>query len=224
MQIINGVNSLVIAILGRIFQLIKLAIFKVKWRNLNSHNFTTVGSIFPLEKVKVGKMTYGRLNVISYGNPQEKLVIGDYCSIAGNVKFLLGGEHYYKSLSTYPFNKYVCNQKEDTITKGPIIIGDDVWIGENALILSGVNIGKGAIIGAGSVVAKDIPPYAIYAGGEIKKFRFSPEVVEKLIKFDYSKLDNQKIKDNIDFFYSELDIDTLDTTLSGLLNDSKEKD
>ncbi len=78
---------------------------RAKWRNQNKHNLTVPGRLFPFKKVKVGKGTYGTLNVISYGNIEENLSIGNYCSIAGNVVFILSGEHSYDHLSTYPFQK-----------------------------------------------------------------------------------------------------------------------
>lgn len=139
-------------------------------------------------------MTYGTLNVQSYGNSEEKLSIGSYCSIAGNVIFLLGGEHPYKGFSTDPFRKYICGIDKNTATKGPIVIEDDVWIGENSLILSGVKIGQGAIIAAGSIVTKNIPPYAIFAACKVLKYRFDQEVINALLHFDYENLDINHIK------------------------------
>ncbi|ULT56776.1 CatB-related O-acetyltransferase [Neobacillus drentensis] len=198
----------------RVFQKVKkifgLILFKMAWRKRNKHNYTSVMSIFPIDKVLVGKKTYGPLFVNSYGNNDEKLVIGSYCSIAGDVKFLLGGEHSYKGLSTYPFKKYICGEKENTLTKGPIVIKDDVWIGERCLILSGVTIGQGAVIAAGSIVAKDIPPYAIFVGGEILKYRFSEEIIRKLECLDYSKVDEKSIKENIDLLYTEINTSILE--------------
>lgn len=197
-----------------IFQKIKSAIdvffFKIAWRNKNKHNHTFIKTCFPIEKVTVGEKTYGPLYVKSYGNDAEKLSIGSYCSIGGEVKFLLGGEHSYRGLSTYPFNKYICGMKENTLTKGPIVIKDDVWIGERCLILSGVTIGQGAVIAAGSIVAKDIPPYAIFVGGRILRYRFSEEIIKILECFDYSSLNNESIKNNIDLLYTDLSVSMLD--------------
>lgn len=208
-------------ILNKISQTTRLLLFKKKWRKVNTNNFTTVKNIFPLEKVYVGKKTYGDLNVKTFGNSNEKLVIGSFCSIAGEVTFLLGGEHFYKGLSTYPFRKYVCNIKENTLTKGPIILKDDVWVGQGCLILSGVTIGQGAIIAAGSIVAKDIPPYAIFANNAIIKYRFSNDIISKLLKLDFSKLTEDSIKANIDFLYSDLDINTLENGLIKICKDIK---
>lgn len=203
-------------VIRKIKYYINLILFNRNWRRKNKHNFTTAGNIFSQNKVSVGKRTYGRLNVKTYGNEKEKLEIGSYCSIAGDVKFLLGGEHSYRGLSTYPFKKYICGIKEDTISKGPIVIEDDVWIGENSIILSGVTIGQGSVIAAGSIIAKDIPPYAIYAGGEIKKYRFPKEIVEKLLKFDFSKINEEAVISNIDIIYKNLTFETIEIDLQEL--------
>ncbi|MDO9493756.1 CatB-related O-acetyltransferase [Acetobacterium sp.] len=196
-------------VMKKISIMTKLAILRKKWRKKNSHNNTSMKNIFSIDKVSVGVKTYGGLCVKTYDNDHEKLIIGSYCSIAGEVKFLLGGEHSYKGLSTFPFKKYVCGIEENTISKGSIKVNDDVWIGENCLILSGVTIGQGAIVAAGSIVAKDIPPYAIYGGSRIIKYRFSEDIIKQLEYLDYSKLNDQKIKDNIGLLSTELSIELL---------------
>ncbi|WP_251132661.1 CatB-related O-acetyltransferase [Exiguobacterium sp. s80] len=206
--------------MNKILLYLKYIFKKNKWRKKNNNNFTNISKRFPddISIVTVGKMTYGTLNVQSYGNSSEKLVVGSYCSIAGNVVFLLGGEHPYKSISTYPFRKYIHGTNEKTETKGPIVIEDDVWIGENSLILSGVVIGKGSIVAAGSIVTKDIPPYAIFGGGKILKYRFDDEVIKKLLEFDFSKLDHDYIKNNIDEFYKDINKENVRKRLDILEN------
>lgn len=197
-------------IFQKIRSTMELFFFKIAWRSKNKHNYTSVKTSFPIDRVTVGEKTYGSLYVSSFGNEAEKLVIGSYCSIGGEVRFLLGGEHSYKGLSTYPFHKYICGVKENTLTKGPIVIKDDVWIGERCLILSGVTIGQGAVIAAGSIVAKDIPSYAIFAGGRILKYRFTKEMIKRLKCFDYSSLNNESIKNNINLLYTDLTVSMLD--------------
>lgn len=183
---------------------IKFEIYKRQWRKENKHNFTEMNNIFPLDRVSVGRYTYGQLNVTSFGNPNEKLIIGDYCSIAAGVKFILGGEHHPEYFMNYPLKQYLQpnNDIDDRRTKGPIYVGDDVWIGTDSIILSGVSIGQGAIIAAGSIVTKDVPPYAIYTTNKIIKYRFSQEIISQLLKVDFSKLDFQFAKDNIELFYT----------------------
>ena len=177
-----------ISFLYKIKYVFCLALFKIKWSKTNNHNFTKAENLFPIDKVTVGNYTYGPLHIHSYGNPDERLRIGHFCSIAHNVLFLLGGEHRYDLLSTYPFRKFILGERHVAKTKGPIIVEDDVWIGMNTMILSGVTIGKGAVIAAGSVVAKDIPPYAVYAGNRVVKYRFPEQTIEELLQIDFGKI------------------------------------
>lgn len=174
-----------------------------KWREKNAHNNTTVEKMFDISKVSVGNGTYGVINPYFYNNPECSLTIGSYCSIAEGTKFVYG-EHDYRRPMTFPINAYVAHTKEINPVKGPIIVEDDVWIGMNAIILSGVTIHQGAVIGAGSVVAKDIPPYAIYAGGRIIKYRFDEETIAKLLKMDWGKLSQEDILRNKELLYKEL--------------------
>lgn len=176
--------------------------FAKKWREVNACNFTELSNNFPENAdvnniVSVGKGTYGTIDVRWFWDKQEHLSIGNYCSIAEGVLFLTGGNHPLDTLSSFPFDHYYNTGVSYTApTKGPIVIEDDVWIGINAIILSGVTIGQGAVIGAGSVVAKDVPPYAIYVGNKVVKYRFDDDTIKKLIRFDYGKLTPQDILDN----------------------------
>jgi len=168
--------------------------------------------MFPSEIVSVGLYSYGPLNVEYYGASDEKLVIGSFVSIARDVKFVLGGNHRFDILSTFPLRENLLHSKiKEAVTKGPIIIKDDVWIGCNSIILSGVIIGQGAVVAAGSVVTKDIPPYAIVAGNPAKviKFRFAQEIIEKLLSMDLSRIGRSTILNNPELFYTKLDVDTL---------------
>lgn len=182
---------------------------KIYWRKKNKHNLTKMKRNFPTSKVKVGLGSYGYIDAITFDNPDEFVEIGAYCSIAENVTFLMSGQHNYKTLSTYPF-KYQC------ICKGKIILEDDVWIGYGATICSGVHIGRGAIIGAGTVVAKDVPPYAIFANGKIIKYRFEDEIIEKLKKVDYTKLSKEKIQEKMDILYQDIDVTNVDDIIKKL--------
>lgn len=179
-------------------------ICRIIWKKKNRHNMTRLGCgcgrnilrLISSERLSVGKSSYGTLNIAMNNNESEELHIGSYCSISNCCKFLLGGEHDYNYISTYPiFEK---KGKKSAKTKGPIVIHDDVWIGDNALILSGVEIGQGAVIGAGAVVASNIPPYAIAVGNPAKviKYRFEEDVIKKLISVNFSELDLNK---NMDF-------------------------
>lgn len=186
-----------------------------EWKRRNRHNDTSMGTDFPMDKVTVGNGTYGILNVYSFKQDAERLSIGHYCSIAEHVSFLLGGEHHCGYLSNYPFLTYLhLPDAADRATRGPIRIGDDVWIGFGAVILSGVTIGQGAVIAAGSVVTKDVPPYAIYTTNRIIRSRFSPETVERLLKLDYSRLTPEDVRAQRELFYSDVTPETVDKALA----------
>ena len=135
----------------------------------------------------------------------DQLIIGKFCMIASDVKFIMNGaNHLTDSLSTYPFaifgNGWENAMEGKTYPKkGDINIGNDVWIGYNATIMSGVTIGDGAIIAANSTVIKDVEPYSIVGGNpakEIKK-RFSKAVILKLLEFQWWNWDIEKITRNI---------------------------
>jgi virginiamycin A acetyltransferase len=120
-------------------------------------------------------------NNVLYHYPinRDRLVIGKFCSLACGAKFIFtSANHTLKSLSTYPFpllyEEWGLDRKDVASAwdnKGDIIIGNDVWIGYEAVVLSGVHIGDGAIIGARSVVTRDVPPYAIVGGVPAKEIR-----------------------------------------------------
>ncbi len=170
---------------------IDLVAFRKEWRLQNIDNGTTAKNKFNKSIVSVGEGTYGALSVIGFGNPKEGLSIGRYCSIAGDVTFLLGGEHCVGRITTYPYEHHILKRDESgyTPTKGPIIIEDDVWICHGATILSGVRIGKGAVIGARAIISKDVPPYAIVVGdGIIKRYRFSSDISNIVKKVDLSRI------------------------------------
>lgn len=170
--------------------------FKQHWRNNNAHNYTCKANKFP-DVVKVGNQTYGNVNVQYFGNEKEYLKIGHYCSIADDVVFLTGGNHILSAFSTFPFDAYYnTGRSYQAPTKGSIIVGDDVWIGYRSTILSGVTIGQGAVIGACSVVTKDVPPYAIFVGNKVIKYRYPQNIIDKMVKFDFSKLTPDDITKN----------------------------
>jgi len=150
-------------------------------------------------------------NNVLYHYPinHDQLIIGKFCSIACGAKFIFtSANHTLKSLSTYPFpifwEEYGLEQKDVTQAwdkKGDIMIGNDVWIGYEAVIMSGVQIGNGAIIGTRAVVTKDVEPYTIVGGVPAKpiKMRFDDETIEKLQSlcwWDWNKEQlREKLKD-----------------------------
>jgi acetyltransferase-like isoleucine patch superfamily enzyme len=169
--------------------------FAQQWRNANMHNETSCTYPIPQHKISVGRRTYGAITAMHWGHPDERLQIGSFCSIGGGVEFVLGGNHAMDGLSTFPFNVKYFGHQSEALTKGPIIVGDDVWIGNRATLMSGCTVGQGAVIGACSVVSGRVPPYAVVAGNPAKivRYRFSPEVIEKMLQLDYSKVTDASI-------------------------------
>lgn len=181
--------------------------FIKSWREKNQHNRTQAATIFDINKVRIGRFTYGPLNIYQ---DDVSLTIGDFCSIGPDVQFILGGEHPTDRFLTYPVDCWILHKKPYNRNKGDIIIEDDVWIGTRCLILSGVHIGKGAIIAAGSVVYKDVPPFAIWGSGKVLKYRFDEETREILLKLDYSKIDEEFIRENPKLFTESWETNNLE--------------
>jgi acetyltransferase-like isoleucine patch superfamily enzyme len=163
--------------------------------------------VLTMGKVLVGRYSslWGPHIEVHAGSKEVK--IGNFCSIARNVS-VYNLNHSLKKPTTYFINKnfFTFDQNDDIISKGDINIGHDVWVGANAIILTGINIGNGAIVAAGAIVTKDIPPYAIVAGNPAKiiKYRFEEEIINKLQEIKWWDWPIEKIKQNKDFFYSEL--------------------
>lgn len=138
---------------------------------------------------------------------KEKLVIGKFCSIACGAKFLFNSaNHTLSSLSTYPFPIFFDEwglEKSDVAAawdrKGDIVIGNDVWIGYEAVILAGVTIGDGAVIGARAVVTKDVPPYAIVGGvpARVIRSRFPEETVKALLRLKWWDWPAERIQEKL---------------------------
>jgi acetyltransferase-like isoleucine patch superfamily enzyme len=131
------------------------------------------------KKYKIGKYTYGAPEIFPFGL-NNKLEIGKFCSIADKVKIFLGGNHSINSPTTYVLRYLFEDNLEESLSKGDVIIGNDVWIGYGALILSGVKIGDGAVISTNSVVYNNVKPYSIVGGNPAKFwiYRFEEEKIE----------------------------------------------
>lgn len=185
----------------------------IEWRKKNKHNKTVVANRiddgpFPIGKVKVGKYTYGPLRVIQFNEDDPIMSIGNFVSIAKEVTFLLGGEHSFDTISTYPFMAKF-HGKAEALSKGPIIIEDDVWIGYGSTILSGVKLAKGTVVAAGSVVVHSTEPYSVVGGipAKIIKYRFDEKVIDILNTFDFGVLDDRVLTscDALSVLYTKID-------------------
>ena len=177
-----------------------------RWRNANKHNKVGMNTQFDVNLVTVGKATYGGLNIINYSR-DKKLQIGSYCSIGPDVLFVVCGDHAVNHVSTFPFKVRYNQKKFEALSKGNIVVEDDVWIGARAIILSGVTIGQGAVISAGAVVTKNVPPYSIVAGSPAKiiRMRCSEKRIQELLTIDFARLESTDIEMHMDDLYTDIE-------------------
>jgi acetyltransferase-like isoleucine patch superfamily enzyme len=173
-------------------------------KNVKLENFVTLKEGVHLGADSVGKYTFINKNVIVDKNTKS---IGRFCSIAYGVKIGLGN-HPLERISTHPFSysKKYNLVDDDTVFSSQIttktIIGNDVWIGANAIILAGVNIGDGAVVGANSLVTRDVESYSVVMGtpANHSKYRFDEEKRKELLKEQWWNWNDSKIKEQISLF------------------------
>ena len=136
----------------------------------------------------------------------DKLIIGKYCAIAREVKFIMNGaNHKIDGFSTYPFQIFGNGWESlklspiDFPYKGDTIIGNDVWIGYNSVIMPGIKIGDGAIIAANSVITKNVGPYEIHGGNPSQKIkeRFPKDIIDKLLEISWWNWEVGKVTRNL---------------------------
>lgn len=158
----------------------------------------------------VGAYTYGYESFLEYGGVSS---IGRYCSINHTARVV--DNHFIDGVSTHPMLSswvdYSWERREKRkslldshkVSSKKTVIGNDVWIGANVVIMQGVKVGDGVIIGAGAVVTKDLSDYGIYAGVPAKliRYRFSPELISLLERIQWWNWDRERIEDNIELFY-----------------------
>ena len=175
---------------------------------------------------------YGRIQVsnsylgdYSYVGRDSRLIhaeIGKFCSIAS--ESIIGmGTHTLDKISTSSIFTEAKNGTKHSWVKSStvnpykrVIIGNDVWIGTRAIVLGGVTIGDGAVVGAGAIVTKDVPPFAIVVGvpAKVIRFRFSQEQIEAIMQHPWWSLPDEKLKENISFFQDSDDLDAIIKELS----------
>jgi acetyltransferase-like isoleucine patch superfamily enzyme len=138
--------------------------------------------------LSLGAHSYGNPSVVAYPGDAGRIEIGRYCSLADGIEFFLGGNHRLDWVTTFPLRAALglpgALEDGHPASKGPIVIGNDVWIGNDVRVLSGVTVGDGAAIGAGSVVSADVRPYAVVAGNPAREIRrrFDDETVDALLR------------------------------------------
>jgi len=179
-----------------------------RWLAKKIVNFLQYGNdespflILSNNKVKSGKDSYHNGNMIVKG--KGNLVVGNYCALGQDIKFVLSNHTYeYPSLqySFYIkfFNEFPYKKKE-----GSIVIGSDVWIGDNAILLPNITVGNGAIIGAGAIVTKDVPDFAIVGGNPAKilKYRYTDSQIKNINESSWWNWSDEEIVKNREFFFT----------------------
>ncbi|WP_443080088.1 CatB-related O-acetyltransferase [Tyzzerella sp. An114] len=177
-------------------------------KNIIKNPNIIVGDYTIYNDLKNNPKNFERNNVLyHYPINNDKLMIGKFCSIACGAKFIFNSaNHTLSSLSTYPFPIFfeeweldVKNITNAWDNKRDIVIGNDVWIGYEVVIMAGVTIGDGDIIGTGAVVTKDIPPYTIVGGIPVKPIRkrFKQETIDILLKIKWWNWSDEKIYKHI---------------------------
>ena len=152
--------------------------------------------------------------VLALGDPDHEVIVGNYTSIAAEVIFLLGGEHHPEWVSTFPFRiRYgLPGMGEDgqPTSRGPIVVGNDVWLGRGVTVLSGVTIGDGAVVGARSLVVKDVEPYTVVGGvpARVIRKRFDDRQIEALLAIRWWDWPEEEILRIVDILCGE-DVDAL---------------
>ncbi|MBA3815480.1 MAG: CatB-related O-acetyltransferase [Parachlamydiaceae bacterium] len=176
-----------------------------------------VGDYTYFDDRRHGADKFEEYNVLyNYDFSKVKLVIGKFCAIAAETRFIMTGDHKLDALSTYPFPIFghgweTAFNVHDLPVKGDIVVGNDVWLGYDSLIMNGVTIGNGAIIAARAVVVKDVPAYAIVAGNPAKvvKMRFDDHTIARLNEIAWWDWNIEKITRNLKLICNS-DIDLLE--------------
>ena len=175
-------------------------------KNVSFGHSVTIHENCRIRNSKIDDFSY-----ISNNVNMSNVVIGKFCSIAQNCQIGLGNHPSKEFVSTHPiFFSIKCQAQSTFVSKNffketkDIVIGNDVWIGANVIIMDGVNIGNGAILAAGSVVTKDVPSYAIYAGvpAKILRYRFSNTEIDFLENFQWWNKSQEYLKYNVMKFHN----------------------
>jgi acetyltransferase-like isoleucine patch superfamily enzyme len=146
---------------------------------------------------EIGDYSYGAPIIRQWGGC-SRLVVGRYCSIGDGVEFVLGGNHRVERVTTYPMSMLYGRlaAADHTWSRGDIIVGSDVWIGLGAVVLSGLKIGHGAVVGAHTLVTRDVDPYCVVVGNPAKPLRqrFSGAIIAQMLDLRWWDLDKDQLR------------------------------
>ena len=166
----------------------------------------------PFKNVTIGRRSYYGSNCAFIAREEGSISIGSFCSIAGDVEIYNVNHNYKGMITTYPLGALLLGQRDLARVRRDrevenVVVGNDVWIGSKAIILKGVSIGDGAIIGAGAVVTKSVPPYAIVGGNPAKiiKYRYAPAQIAALLAIRWWEWPDERIKEEVESFYLPVD-------------------
>jgi acetyltransferase-like isoleucine patch superfamily enzyme len=177
-------------------------------KNSSTAELSSIDEFTKCSKVELGYASTISRNCVLRG----PIKIGRYCQIGPGVK-MFTREHPYKTISIYTNNNLFEGRRKQLLKAQPITIGNDVWIGANAVIIKGVKIGTGAVIGAGTIVKDDVPPYAICVGnpGKIVKYRFDDEMIDLLLNSKWWMLKKNELEEHEDIFKRDLTENNFET-------------
>lgn len=218
--------------LGTLRSSVSIALANNKLRAENADKHVSLAS-----HVEINRVTFGRYVRIAHHAQISNSTLGDrtsvgrytkitnseigkYCSISWDVT-IGATQHPLSNPSTHAFwyrSQFGIVNQDARLDPSIVCIGNDVWIGCNVVIMPGVNVGDGAIIGAGSIVTRDVEPYSIVAGNPARllRKRFPDDVIEKMIEVHWWDWDDRVIKDNIEFFSNPVSIESFDSIYRGV--------
>lgn len=161
--------------------------------------------------VTVGRHSYGfdagTFRIFMHG---ARIDVGAFCSFGPEVRILAGSEHIMDRASTFPFKAVLFNpaggNAEEAIDRGVTRVGNDVWIGARALVMSGVSVADGAVVGAGAVVTRDVAPYEVVAGNPARRirFRFKRSIRRRLLATRWWEWDDERLRELLPLFTSDV--------------------